>query len=252
MSNVELHFHLLAGVDDGPASIDESVALAATAVSQGTGTIVATPHVSSRRGADPLAVGDCVRELRERLAGEHVEVAVLPGGELDHALIGSLTQRELDAIANGPRGARWLLVESPLAGFGSAFTAATDDLRRRGFGVVLAHPERARGAGGDSWREVIVHELDRGSLLQVNAWSLAGCHGDAAREAACELLRNRRATVLASDAHGGVRAPALPLAVERAAAAGLRPLDARRLAAGNPRRLIDRGLSSTARLADAA
>jgi protein-tyrosine phosphatase len=244
MSYVELHFHLLAGVDDGPASIEESVALAAAAAAQGTSTIVATPHVSTRRGADPLAIGDRVRELRERLAAERVGVSVLPGGELDHGLVGRLSQRELEAIANGPRGARWLLVESPLAGFGPGFTAATEELRRRGFGVVLAHPERARGAGGHAWRRTVMHELDRGSVLQVNAWSLAGRHGDAARDAACELLRSRQATVVASDAHGRRRPPGLPLAIERARATGLSVGDARQLAAGTPRRLLAHGLSA--------
>ena len=242
MELTDLHFHLLPGVDDGPRTLDESAELAAAAAAQGTRMIVATPHVRRDFLTDVSDLRERVREVEERLALERIGVAVVRGAELGHEMVGRLAQSELEEIAVGPPGGRWLLVESPFAGFDESFTAATDELRDRGFAVVVAHPERTR----DSLltrRTALRHELASGSLLQVNAQSLTGRHGEEARASAVELLRSGWATLLASDAHGGSRPPALPPAVEHAVgAAGMDEAAARRLASSAPRRLLECGL----------
>ncbi|MEA2441796.1 MAG: protein-tyrosine phosphatase [Thermoleophilaceae bacterium] len=239
MTYADIHFHILPGVDDGPSSMDESVALAAAAVADGTRTVVATPHVRSGFLTDVSELPDRVRELNERLAGEGIGLAVRRGAELAHDMVGRLSQAELDSVAHGPPGGRWLLVETPFVGLGDEFTAATDELRDRGFAVVIAHPERARDSAGATLR----HELERGSMLQVNAWSLVGRHGPEAYERAHELLRAGRVGLIASDAHGGRRQPALTLAVAACGQAGLGSHDAQRLVGSTPHRLLERGLS---------
>ena len=70
MSYADIHFHILPGVDDGPSSMDESVALAAAAVADGTRVVVATPHVRTGFLTDVSELPDRVRELEERLARE--------------------------------------------------------------------------------------------------------------------------------------------------------------------------------------
>ena len=246
MDRADLHFHLLPGLDDGPGSIDESIGLAAAAAADGTRLIVATPHIRPGFVTDVSQLRERVRELGERLAREGLEISVRCGGELGHYMVGRLRQDELDVIANGPPGGRWLLVESPFGGLGEEFTAATDELRQRGFGVVMAHPERAEGAGFGAGAEAIAHELFCGSLLQVNAWSLAGRHGPEAQSVARDLVATRRAHILASDAHGGERQPALSLGVEFAEHAGLDPFAAVRLVSVNPLRLLARGIHTPA------
>src|SRR3954462_11492093 len=173
MTYADIHFHILPGVDDGPSSMDESIGLAAATVADGTRTVVATPHVRPGFITDLSDLPDRVRELEDRLAREKIGLAVRRGAELGHDMVGRLSQAELDSVAHGPPGGRWLLVEIPFVGPGDEFTAATDELRDRGFGVVVAHPERARDAAGSTLR----HELSVGSVLQVNAWSLVGRHG---------------------------------------------------------------------------
>ena len=246
MSRVDLHFHLLPGVDDGADTVAESVALAAAAAAEQTCTVVATPHVRPGFVTDVFELPERVRELELRLIEEGVGVALRCGGELAHYMVGSLTQAELELIANGPPGARWLLVESPFAGLSEDFTAATDELRDRGFAVVVAHPERAAGSGEGEGAEALRHEERCGSMLQVNAWSLAGRHGVEAQDIARALLMSGRAQLIASDAHGGERAPALALGVEFAEHAGFTAAAAERLVGSNPRRLLERGLSSAA------
>ena len=239
MSYADIHFHILPGVDDGPSSMDESVALAAAAVADGTRTVVATPHVRSGFLSDVSDLPDRVRELSERLAREGIGLAVRRGAELGHDMVGRLSQAELDSIAHGPPGGRWLLVETPFVALDGEFTAATDELRDRGFGVVIAHPERARGSS----TRVLDYEIERGSVLQVNAWSLVGRHGPEAFEKAHQLLRSGKVGLIASDAHGGVRQPALTIGVAACGQAGLGSHDAQRLAGAVPHRLLERGLT---------
>jgi protein-tyrosine phosphatase len=238
MSYADIHFHILPGVDDGPSSMDESVALAAAAVADGTTVVVATPHVRSGYLTDVSDLPDRVRELRERLAREQIGLAVRRGAELGHDMVGRLTQTELDSVAHGPPGGRWLLVETPFVGLDGAFTAATDELRDRGFGVVVAHPERARDSAGATLR----HELESGSMLQVNAWSLVGRHGPEAYERAHAMLRAGSVGLIASDAHGGRRQPALTLGVGACGQAGMSAREAQRLVGSTPHRLLERGL----------
>ena len=234
----DIHFHLLPGVDDGPSSMDESVALAAAAVADGTSVVVATPHVRPGFLTDVSELPDRVRELEDRLACEGIGLAVRRGAELGHDMVGRLSQAELDSVAHGPPGGRWLLVETPFVGLGGEFTAATDELRDRGFAVVVAHPERARDSAGVTLR----HELSCGSVLQLNAWSLVGRHGPEAYERAHALLRAGSVGLIASDAHGGRRQPALTLAVAACGQAGLSSHDAQRLVGSTPHRLLERGL----------
>lgn len=241
LGRAEIHFHLLPGVDDGPATVADALALAHAAALDGTSTIVATPHVRSDFVTDVGELRDRVRAVKEALAREAIPVSVLPGGELGHDMVGRLRQAELEAIAQGPPRRRWLLLETPFEGLTRDFSAAAEELRDRGFGVVLAHPERSTGLLTEH-RAGLDHELAAGSALQLNAFSLLGLHGEEARRTALWLVRLDLATAIASDAHGAVRAPALTRVLETARAHGLPNGVLRRLVDSAPRRLLARGV----------
>jgi len=150
-----------------------------------------------------------------------------------------------DRLELGPPGKRWLLVEAPFEGLDHVFGAATDELRARGFGIVIAHPERAaRLLAGEA--RGLCRELDAGSLLQVNHWSLTGAHGAEAEAAALELLRRGQIDVLASDAHPGWRRPTLSVGAAAALAAGADARTATALVGGRPARLVREGARSAA------
>jgi protein-tyrosine phosphatase len=240
MARIDIHFHLLPGVDDGPATMADTLALAETAARDGTTTIVATPHVRSDYVTDVAELRDRVRAVKEALAGARIPVSVVQGGELGHDMVGRLRQRELEAIAQGPPGRRWLLLETPFEGLTRDFSGAADELRDRGFGIVLAHPERSAGLL-DTHRRGLDHELARGSALQVNGLSLVGRHGAESCATALDLLRFGLATAIASDAHGVEREPALTLAAAAVVAAGIGSATARRLVDSRPHRLMTRG-----------
>jgi protein-tyrosine phosphatase len=242
MGFAELHFHLLPGVDDGPSTVQESLALATAAVADGTELVVATPHIRSGQVHEPLELPERVAALREQLRHEGIALRVDVGGELDHALVASLSDTQLDVIAHGPAGARWLLLESPLAGRTAAFTDAADELRARGFKIVLAHPERSRPIPGSL--ESLRHELAAGTVPQINAWSIAGRYGDAVRTRAAALLAADPSAPIASDAHSAQRMPSLQLGLQALRDAG-EPDPVARVGT-NPWRLLRHGLPAAA------
>ena len=240
MSHTELHFHLLPGIDDGPSSIEKSVALAAAAAADGTRTIVATPHVHPVYDTDISTLPDRVNAVRARLAAERIPIDVRCGAELAHDMVGRVSNSDLETIAHGPPGRRWVLLEAPLSGLHDGYTFAADEIRERGFGVVVAHPERSLTTGQTGWR-VIEHELAVGSALQINAWSVAGLYGERMRTTALALLRRAARAVIASDAHGGPRMPALGMAIDALASTGVQ--DPHRFVDAGPRALLEHGLA---------
>jgi len=245
MNGIELPFHALHGVDDGPTTIGESLDLIRAAAAEGTGTVVATPHVRTDFVTDVSDLAERVEELQAAIDAARLPVRLHRGGELGHDMVGRLSQGELETIAQGPPHARWLLVETPFEGIGWDFHAATDELRDRGFGVVIAHPERSADAilyGAEGLRR----ELERGAVGQCNAQSITGAHGPAARGAAFDLISKGLLRAVSSDAHGPTRPPLLGEARAHLIEGGVPATVCKGLIRGCPRRLLARGLQSAA------
>ena len=217
MRVIDLHCHLLPGIDDGPESVRESLRMARAAVDAGTTAIACTSHMHPRYPTAPAVVHDAVRDLQARLDAADVPLELLTGGEiaLDH--LPRMSDADLGMACLG-RG-DWLLVEMPFRGWPLGLADTLRDLEIRGFGVIIAHPERAEAVqrSPDRMRDA----LGRGALVQLNAGSLTGDNGRDARRAAETLLRAGSAHFIASDAHsaGPWRPPGLGEALEAAARA---------------------------------
>lgn len=239
MHQVDVHFHALWALDDGPAELADSLALLGAARDEGTDTVVATPHVRSDFVTDVADLTERVAELAPMAA--ELGVRLLCGGELGHDMVGRLHQHELELIAQGPADGRWLLLETPFTGIDDCFHAAAEELRDRGYGVVLAHPERSADAICDG-AAGLRHELGAGALAQVNAGSVTGAHGPDARRAALALIRAGLVDSIASDAHGPTRPPLLTQARARLLEDGVEAAAVDRLVCSGPRRLLARGL----------
>ncbi len=238
---IDLHCHLLPAVDDGPRSLDESIELARLFVNDGIWSANTTPHSD----AVPIAeIPGLVRELNEALTREHVPLEVRPGAELSWRDLGRISDAELDLIADGPAGARWVLLESPLRPAIEELHDAADELRARGYGVLLAHPERCAELFAES-ESPLRRELARGSRLQVSSSSLIGRHGLPAQLRAVVLVKRGLATVMASDAHRPTRPPTLAAGEQAAMEAGIGAREAHRLAAAAPRLLRAVGIAHT-------
>lgn len=235
---VDLHCHLLPGVDDGPRTIEESLAYAATAVAAGTRTIVATPHVEL---VDVHELDDRLAELRSALARAGVALDVRRGGELKPESVGALDQDELELIAQGPPGARWLLYEVPFSGVHGEFLDGARELGARGFGLLLAHPERSRGIL-DGGLRALEPALAGGALVAANVDPLQGGEGGDRQAAARTLIRRELPSVIATDAHPPHRPFTLAMGVAAITAATGRDDLAERLTTSVPARLLARGM----------
>jgi protein-tyrosine phosphatase len=242
MHRAELHFHLLPDVDDGPVDLDDAVELARLAVADGTSIVTVTPHVR-----DLLAGGIFdevparVHELQRALDAAGVPLEVRTGAELAHDDLPGLDDRALEAIAQGPPGRRWVLIEAPLFGGAAEFLDATAELRARGFGTLIGHPERCTDLMLTDG--AVARERAAGALLQVNASSLTGFHGETAQAYGFKLLRSGEVDAIASDAHGVTRPPRLTEALDVVSSAGIPRAAVEPLTSDAPRALLARGIA---------
>ncbi len=201
---LDLHTHILPGIDDGPVQMADALAMARAFVESGTSAVVCTPHIDDDPTAVLAAIDAGVPALRAALDDAEIPLQVLPGAELTLAAAARMDDDQLARASLGG-GGRWLLLEMPVAGWPIVLPEMMRDLEMRGFGVVLAHPERSESVqlAPDRLRDL----LGRGALVQINASSLSGAHGARAERAAYMLLRNGMVTVLASDAHSATARP---------------------------------------------
>src|SRR4051812_10750778 len=236
----EIHCHILRGIDDGPATMEDSLELARLAVRDGTRTVVATPHVRGDFFTDVHELPQRVRELNARLRLEGIPLDVVRGGEVGPDMVAGLDARGLEQVASGPPGARWILLEPPFASIAGALDAAAE-LRARGYTVVLAHPERSAGVLTSGCR-LLRQELAAGTLAQISVSSLLGHHGPDAQVAGWHLIDMHLAHFLASDAHSPARPPLLGAGIDALLGQGRTFAEARRMVETGPRALVAHGV----------
>jgi protein-tyrosine phosphatase len=242
MSHVDLHLHLLPGVDDGPRDEAASLIHAARMAEEGVHEATVTPHVGHPWfPLDVFDIPERTRALQSALDAAGIDLRLHPGGELYPDGAARLDAAELDVVAHGPEGARWVLLEVPFSGIGERFLRSCAHVRECGFGLLIGHPERAAGFLAEG-HALLRDELDAGALLQVNVCSLLGRQGPEAHAGALELVREGHAFVLASDGHGGDRGHTLAAGTSVARAAGASPEYVRRLTSANPRLLLEHGI----------
>jgi protein-tyrosine phosphatase len=197
---IDLHTHVLPGIDDGPELLAGSVAIAEVAAHGGTRTLVATPHLrADHPEVRPAELAGRARELGAYLRGRGLPVDILPGAEVDLEAAEGLPDAEL-ALATLAGNGRDLLLETPHGRLPAGFDERVLALAARGFRLTLAHPERSPEV-----QPLLGRLVEAGVLLQLTARSLVG--RGATRPAARTLLERGWAHVLASDAHALDRRP---------------------------------------------
>jgi protein-tyrosine phosphatase len=194
---IDLHTHVLPGLDDGPGTLAGSVAVAEIAAHAGTRTLVATPHLRADHPAvRPAELAERARALSEHLNDRGLPVEVLPGAEVDLGTAAELPSDELALATLGGNGSD-LLVETPYGPLPGDFEDRLLELAGRGFRLTLAHPERSPTVRERP--ELIGALVDRGVLVQLTARSLTG--RGASTPVARTLFAHGWAHVLASDMH---------------------------------------------------
>jgi protein-tyrosine phosphatase len=200
---IDLHCHILPGLDDGPGSFEESLAMARMAAEDGVRVIVATPHMDDQyRHPVPELIRDLTGRLNELIRAEGIALTVLPGAEVRTApeLVDRLAAGKVMTV--GDLG-KHVLVELPTSGRAVYAGELFFRLQVAGYTPIIAHAERV-----DSFRlepQVLRDLKDRNVRLQVNAESVAGGGGRVLRNHAQRLVKEGLVDVMASDGHNVMR-----------------------------------------------
>lgn len=198
---IDLHCHLLPGIDDGPTTMGEALLLARLAVANGISTSVVTPHIqpgvynNNKQGIEKVFV-----EFKAALAAEQIMLNLAMAAEVH------ISPEILPMIAAGDipflgkeDGYKYLLLEFPHEHIPLGSDKMVNCLLARNIRPVIAHPERNK----DVIRQIekILPFVQQGCLLQVTAGSVAGRFGPRVQQRACEMLESGWVSMLASDAH---------------------------------------------------
>ena len=217
---IDVHSHLLPGIDDGAADMEHALELARAAAEQGTRVIAATPHLRADfPDVRPDELASRCDEVRAAVEEAGIDIEVVQGGEAGVMWAVNAGDDELRAGSYGARGTD-LLVETPYGPLNDTFEQLLFTLPERGYRLLLAHPENNPTFQRSPER---LHEIvERGVLLQVTARSLIRSETrKGPRPLAEELVRDGCVHVLASDAHSGRRLRPPALGAGAAAAAEL-------------------------------
>jgi protein-tyrosine phosphatase len=200
---IDLHCHLLPGLDDGPADMAASLAIARASAERGVRTIVATPHADSGYRVSAEMRDAAIAEVQAALAAEQIPIEVLAGAEIALDRYLDLDEGELAKLALG--GGPYLLLECPLAQVAGPFDRFLATLLAGGTKMVLAHPERCPSFHRRP--EALGALVGAGALTSVTAGAFAGRFGQTVQRFALDLARDGLVHDVASDAHDLQRRP---------------------------------------------
>ena len=211
---VDIHCHLLPGIDDGATSWDVSLEMARMAVAGGIGTVIVTPHqlgmFNENRGQ---MVRERTTELQRRIQQADIPLRVMPGADvrIEPELIDGL--RSGDTLSLADHG-RHVLLELPHELY-FPLEPVLDSLQRINMIAILSHPERNQGLL--SQPRITAMLAERGCLMQVTCGSLLGRFGTQSQTMSEWMIRKGLVHFLATDAHGvKSRRPQMRRAFQRA------------------------------------
>ena len=196
---IDLHSHILPGIDDGARTLDESIDIVQELVNQGVTGIIATPHyitgtpyISPKRNNEMLLI-----KLKQALSDAGIGVDIWLGNEIfiDRDIVELLRKNIVASCAGG----NYVLVEFSLNEEYPNYVDILGNLTENGYKVILAHPERYTLTQQNY--DVLEELCDLGILLQCNVGSFIGHYGKAAEKLAVRLAKEDRIFALGSDIH---------------------------------------------------
>lgn len=235
---IDIHSHILFGVDDGAAELEESLAMARVYAKSGYCAVIATPHTE----VDSLpseqyakTVRGLVNSLNHSLLEQGIELVVLPGMEvgLDPLLPEMVAQGKILTLA----GTRYLLVETAFERLPLNWWEVVFKLAARGIIVIFAHPERCVQVADDP--EILDQMAQAGAKFQVNWDSFSGAYGRRVAHVARSMARKGFIHCLATDSHdSNVRNAGHVRVIGRGLKGFIGEDNLRRVAEDNPARVV--------------
>lgn len=210
---IDIHSHILPGIDDGASDLDASVTLVSELARGGVTDVIATPHYveetiyTSPKNSNLKLIG----ELRERLEAEGINVKIYLGNEI------YITPQILKLLADGEisslSDSKYLLVELPMSGDFPGYSDIFLKLIRAGYFVILAHPERYTSFVDDF--SLVLELFEMGVLFQCNIGSFAGQYGKSAMKLARKMAKAGMIFTVGSDIHHPRGDAFMPMALKK-------------------------------------
>ena len=203
---VDIHNHILPGLDDGPESIEQAILLAENAVANGITHVIATPHHLNGIYRNPSSqVKEAVAGLYRELSQRNIQLKILPGQEI-HLSANVLEELEKDllTIANSNK---YLLIELPNGYIPGNTLEVIYEIQLKGYIPIIVHPERNKALRKN--KELLYEYVCKGALVQITASSLLGLNGRSLRKYTRELIKHNLVHFISSDAHHYLKRPFL-------------------------------------------
>lgn len=213
---IDLHCHILPGIDDGAENIEESVTMCHIAYKDGIRTIVATPHTMNGifiNERDYILAE--VKKLQEVLITKKIDILIIPGADvhINYNLLELIRDGKAMTINNN---GKYILLEFPHHHVPPKISEFVFKLKLNKIIPIFTHPERNIAIQKDL--NIILRLVELGALTQITANSLIGEFGPSASKCAIEMLKHNLAHIIASDAHSSrFRSPVLSHSVVKAA-----------------------------------
>ena len=206
---IDIHCHILPGIDDGAHDLNASLAMADMAVADGIQVVIATPHVDGSGRLSMAMINTAVDQLNSVLQQRGVALVVLPGAELQFHAAKQLVDQY--CLASGS----FFLLEFPHSHLPADALDLIYAFIQKGLTPIIAHPERNRELSMEPGKLSLL--IEAGAKAQITAGSLTGELGSNAQACARFLLKNNLVHFMATDSHSpNFRTPILSKAVKTA------------------------------------
>lgn len=196
---IDIHSHILPGLDDGAHDIETTLKMAEIAAADGIKKVIATPHfISKEKEMEKELILEKVEEINNILINENIPLEILPGQEvfITPDVPELYEQGKILSLCN--KG-KYILLELPMMSIPVYTKEVIFNLNLKGVKTIIAHPER---------NYEIIKDLDKlnelveiGALIQVNSLSLLGIFGKEVKDTALKILKRRYVSFIASDCH---------------------------------------------------
>ena len=199
MDSIDIHSHILYGIDDGSKTLEESINIIKEHVMMGFTDIVLTPHYieNSKYETDNIEKQNILKELKQELKKQNIKINLYLGNEVfvNNNLEELIKKEEISTINNS----RYLLIEFPMNEKPKDINNIIYELKIKGIIPIIAHPERYDYVEKNP--NIVLEWIEEGALLQSNYGSIIGIYGSGPQKTIKKLLKKDLIDVLATDIH---------------------------------------------------
>lgn len=195
---IDIHCHILPGVDDGPTTLEESLMMAREAVNEGIKTIIATPHHRNNRYENNKEeILKHVSNLNEAIVKENIPLCILPGQE--NRIFGEVLEDYRNGEILTLNNTKYLFIEFPTASVPKYADRLLYEIQMEGLTPIIVHPERNKEIMENP--DILYNLVQNGALTQLTAASIMGYFGKSIKKFSNQLVESNLTHFLASDAH---------------------------------------------------